>query len=1163
VIAAAGDIACDPTDANFNAGLGTASACRQRYTSDLLVGGDLAKVLPLGDLQYNDGTLDQILASYDPSWGRVKSISRPIFGNHESTTPYYDYFNGPGVANGPAGPRGKGFHSYDVGSWHLIALNSNCERVSCAAGGEQEQWLRSDLAAHPDGCRLAYWHHPRFSSGFEGDHTALQPLWQALFDARVDVALVGHSHDYERFAPMDANGNLDRSAGIRQFVVGTGGAFFTGFLATKPNSEVRQNNTYGVLRLTLGLTEYRWQFVPEAGKTFTDSGTGSCHRPNVQMPSASFDASRTAPLTNETVTFTSTSSSDPRTSIVRHEWDLDGSGSFETDTGSTATVSHAYASAGPVAVKLRVTDDVGNSDVAAKTLTVQAPPKASLSASPNPALTGQTVSFDASGSSDSDGSITSYEWDLDGDGSFEWGTGANPVAARNYATAVTVDARVRVTDDDGHTSIAARTLTIKNRPPLASFTAVPNPANAGEAVTFDASASNDPDGSIVKYQWDLDGNGSLETDTGTSPVASRSYTAGSSPTVRLRVTDDSGESAEITKALTVGGEVPSARFVLSANPVLTGEPVTFDASGSRDPDGSISRYEWDLDGNGTLETDTGRNPIVTRVYPTSGSVRVKLRVTDNSGTPAEATATLSVDDRPPVAFFTASPNPSIAGQRVDFDASSSSDPDGKIVKFEWDLNGNGSFETDTGAVAKTGRTYDTGRVITVTLRVTDDAGNSQTHALTVTVQGSAPTASFSASPSPALTGQLVTFTSTSTDPDGAIAKYEWDLDGDGEFDPVQTASQVSTSYSTARTVAVRLRVTDDQGSSAETTKLLSVKSAPLPAFSMSPSPALIGQTVTFDASSSTDPDGGTIAKYEWDLDGSGSYDKTGAKVSTSYSSAGTRNVKLRVTDNEGFRSDVTRALRVNSRRVEASFTYAPEAPLSGDVVDFRSTSSATGADNEIVGHRWDLDGNGTYETDSGPGTAASSSYASGRFTVMLEVKDRLGNIGLAARELAVADRLVPAPFESFPVAPLPSEPPAPMRSSVASPPKQAPSLIQPFPTVRLKGAPRARGIFVRRLTVQAPAGSAISVRCRGGRCPTEQLNRLATRSRPLSRKGLAVVRFRPFERRLLAVGAKIEVFITKPGSIGKYARFKVRKAKPPARVDGCLMPGAEHPAPCP
>jgi hypothetical protein len=273
VIYAAGDIACAPGSAQ------TSTKCREMRTSDIIVsGGDAARVLALGDLQYNSASLSNLRNSYDRSWGRLKAITSPAVGNHEgSASGYFDYFNGTGISFGPAGTRGKGYYSYGLGSWHLIALNSNCSRVACNAGSAQEAWLRADLAAHPRACTLAYWHHPRFSSGHDGDGTFMQDIWSTLYNAGVDVVLVGHSHNYERLAPMNASGGLDRARGIREFVVGTGGAFFTGVSSARPNSEVRQNNTYGVLKMILRPASYDWRFVPEAGKTFSDSGSQACH----------------------------------------------------------------------------------------------------------------------------------------------------------------------------------------------------------------------------------------------------------------------------------------------------------------------------------------------------------------------------------------------------------------------------------------------------------------------------------------------------------------------------------------------------------------------------------------------------------------------------------------------------------------------------------------------------------------------------------------------------------------------------------------------------------------------------------------------------------------------------------------------------------------------
>lgn len=275
VIAAAGDIACAPGDPDFNSGSGSHTRCHMSATSDLLVGAGLAAVLPLGDEQYDSGALADFRTSYDPSWGRLNDRVRPTPGNHEYVTPgaagYYSYF---GAA---AGDPAKGYYSYDIGSWHLVALNSNCSKVGgCGAGSPQESWLRADLAAHPAACTLAYWHHPRFSSAQPAPENATAALWRALYAARAEIVLNGHAHVYERFAPQTPAGAASASRGIREFVVGTGGEDLHSFTTVAPHSEVR-SRTFGVLRLTLRQGGYGWQFVPEAGASFTDSGSGSCH----------------------------------------------------------------------------------------------------------------------------------------------------------------------------------------------------------------------------------------------------------------------------------------------------------------------------------------------------------------------------------------------------------------------------------------------------------------------------------------------------------------------------------------------------------------------------------------------------------------------------------------------------------------------------------------------------------------------------------------------------------------------------------------------------------------------------------------------------------------------------------------------------------------------
>jgi hypothetical protein len=283
--AAAGNVACAPSDPNFNGGLGTAAGCRQQATGDLLAGMGLDAVFMLGDGQYFCGGYDAYQSVYDPAWGRVKAITHPLIGNHDvaktgaadcdpsgGASGYFRYF---GAA---AGDPSKGYYSFDVGAWHVIALNTNCEVVGCLPGSAQQRWLQRDLARRGAPCTVALLHHPRYSSSYQSqrDPHHMAAIWRTLAAARVDLALAAHDHVYERFAPQNAEGGPD-GAGVREFVVGTGGHSHHPFFNVQPNSQVRNNETFGVLRTSLRPTGYSWRFLPTAGGTFTDAGSATCH----------------------------------------------------------------------------------------------------------------------------------------------------------------------------------------------------------------------------------------------------------------------------------------------------------------------------------------------------------------------------------------------------------------------------------------------------------------------------------------------------------------------------------------------------------------------------------------------------------------------------------------------------------------------------------------------------------------------------------------------------------------------------------------------------------------------------------------------------------------------------------------------------------------------
>lgn len=235
------------------------------------------EVFTVGDNAYESGTAEQFRNCYGPTWGRHKNRTHPSPGNHEfhsgGATPYFDYFGK------NAGDPARGYYSYELGAWHVIVLNSECDQVGgCNAGSAQEKWLHGDLQTHPAACTLAYWHKPLFSSGGKhGNDPEVKAFWQDLYAAHADLVLNGHDHDYERFGPQDPDGNADATRGIREFVVGTGGKNHRPFGKPLPASEVRNADTFGVLKLTLHARGYNWEFIPEAGKSFRDSGSGACH----------------------------------------------------------------------------------------------------------------------------------------------------------------------------------------------------------------------------------------------------------------------------------------------------------------------------------------------------------------------------------------------------------------------------------------------------------------------------------------------------------------------------------------------------------------------------------------------------------------------------------------------------------------------------------------------------------------------------------------------------------------------------------------------------------------------------------------------------------------------------------------------------------------------
>ena len=288
VIALGGDVACGTTEADYNGGNGTADKCRAKYTAGLINSINPSRLFAMGDLQYNSGSLADFNVSYQNSWGAFKSKTNPVVGNHEYGTSgaegYFRYFGNAATPLQPGCTKNcNGYYSFNVAvgssSWHIAVINGECARigggVGCAVGSPQYNWLKADLEANAaTKCTAVLTHKPRWSSS--SFYTAdIQPLVDLMDTNKVDLLLAGHAHSYERFAPQTASGSAS-STGIRQITVGTGGRDSQGFGTVLPNSVVRKNKIFGVLKLTLSPTSYSWSYIADPTTPFSDSGSGSC-----------------------------------------------------------------------------------------------------------------------------------------------------------------------------------------------------------------------------------------------------------------------------------------------------------------------------------------------------------------------------------------------------------------------------------------------------------------------------------------------------------------------------------------------------------------------------------------------------------------------------------------------------------------------------------------------------------------------------------------------------------------------------------------------------------------------------------------------------------------------------------------------------------------------
>jgi subtilisin-like proprotein convertase family protein len=431
-----------------------------------------------------------------------------------------------------------------------------------------------------------------------------------------------------------------------------------------------------------------------------------------------------------TVKFDGGTSTDSGGSIVSYAWDLDGDGQF--DDGTQPTAQRTYPVRGKYPVRLRVTDNDGLTDVETQNLAVTEPPTAAVTATPVNPMSGETVHLDASGSSDFEGPIVNYRWEIEDDLLGEHDTQGDPHLDVSFALSGSKAVKVTVTDEDGAEASKTIQVAVQDRPPTAAL-ADPGLVIRDRQITLSAEASTDPEGGSLGYEWDLDGLPGYETSSNGLPTLDHTFTTSGPRTIGLKVTDDHGFTDTATVAIVVT-RAPTAPVTATPNPVSLRRDVVLDVSGAVDPDdpNAVLTYEWDLDGNATDDFGASAPATQTTSWPTAGTRTVKVRVTDPSGAATVGTVDVVVRNMLPVATIAAAPIAPKVGEATQLSATGT-DPDGTVVAYAWDLDGDGAYEKSTGTVPATSATFANAGNVTVGVRVTDDDGGTGVKTMTLTV----------------------------------------------------------------------------------------------------------------------------------------------------------------------------------------------------------------------------------------------------------------------------------------------------------------------------------------------------------------------------------------------------------------------------------------------
>jgi PKD repeat protein len=666
---------------------------------------------------------------------------------------------------------------------------------------------------------------------------------------------------------------------------------------------------------------------------------------------------------NQAIVFSSAGSSDPDGDPLTYAWDF-GDGT----TGSGASPTHPYATLGTFKATLTLTDGQGGSTTSTATVTINNQPPVANAGGPYTGVRNQAIAFSSAGSSDPDGDPLTYAWSF---GDTNSGTGASPTHA--YTSIGTFTVTLTVSDGQGGSTTSTATVTIKNQPPVANaggpYTGVRN-----QAIVFSSAGSSDPDGDPLTYAWDF---GDSATGTGANPT--HAYASIGTFTVTLTVSDGQGGSTTSTATVTIKNQPP----VANAGGPYTGvrnQAIAFSSAGSSDPDGDPLTYAWDF-GDGT--TGSGASP--THPYATLGTFKATLTVTDGQGGSTTSTATVTINNQPPVANA-GGPYTGVRNQTIAFSGAGSSDPDGDPLTYAWSFG-----DSAAGTGANPTHAYTSIGTFTVTLTVTDGQGGSTTSTATVTINNQPPVAN-AGGPYTGVRNQAIAFSSAgSSDPDGDPLTYAWSFGDSG----TGTGANPTHAYTAIGTFAVTLTVSDGQGGSTASTATVTINNQPPVANAGGPYTGVRNQAIAFSSAGSSDPDGDPLT-YNWSF-GDGATG-TGASPTHGYAAVGVFTATLTVTDGQGGSTTRTASVTINNQPPVAN-ANGPYTGVRNQAITFSSAGSSD-LDGDPLTYTWTFD-DGSTATGPSPTRAYT---AVGTFAVTLKVTDGQGGSATSTASVTINNR---------------------------------------------------------------------------------------------------------------------------------------------------------------